>query len=269
MKLKKRGFFLVAGDPGLGKSTSVQLAFPKNWTIATGTDVLHYYQTRHVPEGSPEPVKTTLIDEYGLDGDVQFDAQGNPIKIDVAKTFENLINQGLKVGAAARSKGVPPPFDYIVIDEGGELWDWVFAYLKEHTLSSSGAKDTRRAYGELGDWSVQIGEKLKRLKAFDIGVCVVTHSREASPSDGAKERPQFPSQTVSGKLTAKADGLLLRKVEDREDEDDPLAPATAHYYWSVTASQHSMAKLRGLRPEDRERVKEMELPDILDLAGWR
>lgn len=262
------GRFLLGDFTVTHNSTEAQVAFPNNWTVATGRDILHYHESVNVPKGHPMPRKITYIDEYGLDGKSKFDDAGEPIRIDVAATLEKLINGALKIGANAREENKPPPFDYLVLDEAGELWDWVFADLAESTVSAGGKRDTRGAYGELGNWSVKIGEKLKRLKAFDIGVCLVTHTREAEIKEGKKERPQFPSQTVSGKLVAKADGLILRKIESRTDPEDPLVKR-AHYYWEVSASPTSMAKLRGLKPEDVDRVRDMDLTGVLELAGWR
>jgi hypothetical protein len=269
--MPKRGFIILAGEPGLGKSTEAQIAFQKNCTITTGEDVLHFYEHKILPRSDGKlikPLKRILFDEYGINGDVKLDAKGQPIFIQVAKTFESILDNLFKKGQERKLAGLPPPVDFLVVDEGGELWDMVFSELVRTSLTNDGRPDTRKAYGRLGQWSAMIGDKFKRFKTVGIGTVLICHTADPEPESGKKGGPKFPSATVSKKLSAKADGVLMRRVVDVEDEEDLTKEKEARFFWECRPSEHWVVKMRGLDRDELKRIPELSLNEIMELAGW-
>lgn len=268
--MAKKPFIILAGEPGLWKSSEAQVAFQRNWTVKTGEDVLHYYEHEIVPN-NPNcvmPVKQTLIDEYGVNGQYQYDASGMPIPIKISTTIESMLTAALRAGSLAKEKGEPPPFEHVVIDEIGELFDWLFEELARSARTADGGTDTRKAYGKLNTWTGKFSDMCKRLKTVNIGVCMVGHNSDPDPESRRVGGIKLPSNPSAKKLTAKADGLLMRRVLDKDDPEDIAAPKRAHVFWECRPSQFQAAKMRGLKPADVERIEDMSLQEIITVAGW-
>ena len=264
----RKGVFVLAGPPGAQKSSQAQATFQNNFTLKTGEDVLHYYETVMMKDDPSllGPKKTFLLDAYSLNGKTTFDDEGNPIYVPIGNTVDALIKSVLRKGQEARNEGKPPPFDHVVIDEAGELWELRFEEICR--LCSNGmTTDTRRAYGLLNTWTTKIMDDLKRLKTVGIGAVLLAHDMEPDQESGKKGGAKFPSGPVSRKISGKADGTLMRMCLDIEP-DELDGETYTKYFWQCKPSQHWVMKMRGLRPTDVARIEDLELKEIIELAGW-
>jgi len=262
-----KGFFVLFGPPGVSKSTEAATAFQKALYLKSAPNVLHYYdQWLKTPAGTHSglqlPAKSIVLESYSIDGNVNFGPDGMPAAVPQAATIVGVIQSLWRKVAEEKRDGKPRSYDWLVLDEAGEFWSRVFEEILASSVTRDGKTDSRKAYGTLATWTNSVVSLLRQLVSLDVGVGLIAHEREPEMSEQKKGGPKFPSAGVMGLITASADGALLRTYEDRELGKPPARVWVAH------GNQHWVSKMRGIAPEDFERIKDLPLSEIIKLAGF-
>lgn len=285
-------FIICCGAPKHGKTTSVLKSFQNSLTILTANNNGHYYRKlltttlKDNPNYKP-PKKIKLIDTHatGVSGEYQWlkpgDAKstfgrldGDQIVADPAggmlmpvsqiQEFERTVSTMVTKSLQCVGAGQPPPYDNLVVDEMGELLDRVHAEITPMCISEkSGKLDGRMAFTETGAWTQRMATLMRQLTTCGVGVCLVMHDRE--PDEGKKGGPRAPSASIAKKLVALSDGAIQLNIKDIKGEDGKVR---VQRYWNAMSSEQWDIGLRGLEPEDAERIGPMELIEILELCGF-
>lgn len=278
-------------------------AFPNSLTILTSENNVHFYKVKFerklkgkkIPGTEIEyrpPKKIKLIDvqmtgvsaEYSwlktgdakplrgrLDetGQLILDPKGDRLlPIPQIEELEKTLGAVIMKSQLAIEKGEKPPYDNVIIDEWGEFMDRAYAEILPTCVTDKGKQDTRGAFMETGKWVFKIANWLKQLIPCGVGVVLVMHDRE--PEEGKMGGPKAPSANIATKLVAQCDGAIQLVMQDPKfgEKDAEGKPAKPRRVWKATASEKWNIGLRGLMPEDEDLIANMELHEILKLAGF-
>jgi len=334
----KKGFFVLYGPPGGGKSTEAAKAFPKSLHIASAPNNLQFY-SQWQPEHAAThalPYREIVIDEYAVTDSwsatkdqfgrivptLTFDAAGMPQRVPQKATLESYLAGIVQSSLLERAQGLPPTYYNLIIDESGEFWERIFAEIIPTCLSRGGAVDTRSAYVETARWSREIAGFIRQVTLAGMNVCLIAHEQDPDAVHGKKGGPKFVSQAIMKHLCSISDGNLLRDTESQSvlslTPETPSSPAAApaaapaltpaltatpadaaalatpiapvapvapaapdlaqlllgggaqqmRRIWKVHLDKNWMSKLRGIPDSMYDEVKDMELIDILRLAGF-
>lgn len=265
-----KGFFILFGAPGTGKSTAAAETFPDSFYLSSSPNVLQFYKVQAKKYGLPLPVKEVVLDVYSNDGKMTPGPDGSPVRVpqkawleEYLKMLKLRISHDLKNGGALKYKN-------IVIDECGTFWNRVFAEIEPLSLTKDGTKvDGFASFKNMGKWSNDFVTELRQFNTYGLNVCLICHDAEPEKEKDKKGGPKMPSQTIARQLAADADGVLLRAMEDPPiDLDKPTEKKRARRVWVAHGSQHWLSKLRGLPDDEFEAVKELKLKEILERAGF-
>jgi len=264
--MSKKGFFVIFGPPGAGKSTEAAATFPDAAYIMSSPNILQFYQNDYLPaqkgSGLAMPRRVLCIDQYSIDGKVEVLANGMPKPVSQKGTLEYYLDMIVARSLVAHGKGEPLPWRNLVIDEVGTFWSRVHAEIEPTILTRSGAIDTRGAYGVLGKWSRARTDYLRQLLVCGMNVVLVGHDQEPDPQAEKKGGPKFPTQQIMRELCADADGVLYRGFEDRE-VGQPSARV-----WLAHGRQNWLSKLRGMPDRMFAEIKDWPLKRIITTAGF-
>jgi hypothetical protein len=257
-----KGFFVLFGVPGSGKSTEAAQTFQDALYISSGANVLQFYKQLAKETGVALPKKEIIVDDYSIDGKVDYDKEGTPMKISTKQSIEGLIRGAVKIISSERK------YRNVIIDEAGTFWTRILAEITPTITGKSGSVDTRKAFGVMNDWSRECLKFLSHVITIGAAnVVLIAHAQE--PDEERKGGPKFPSQGIMNQICADADGVLLRVVEDAPiDLDHPMVKQPPLRLWRAHASQHWLTKLRGLPDSRFEDVKSYRLKEILEQAGF-
>lgn len=220
-----------------------------------------------------KPVRAKLMQDALGNQFLQPDSTGDrfmpvPQIVELEKTISSVVLQS----QTAIDKGEKPKYDNVIIDEWGEFMDRAHSEIIPTSFSEKGKLDTRAAFLTTGEWVAKIVNQLKQLIPCGVGVCLVMHDREPDGSGKVFKAggPKGPSANMSRKLVAMTDGAIQRVMIDPEDgaKDADGKLLKPMRIWKATASEAWDIGLRGLEPEDEDRIGSMELEEILTLAGF-
>jgi hypothetical protein len=299
-----KGFFVLYGPPGGGKSTEAAKVFQKSLHIASAVNNLQFYkmwQPNHAVNGYQIPYREVVIDEYGVTDSwsaqrdqygqmvpqINLDANGLPVPVPQKATLEGYLIAVVQKALAERAAGLPPTYHNLIIDEGGTFWERVFREIKPTCTTQRGALDTRAAYGVTGEWSNILIGLIRQVILAGMNICLVAHDQDPDPSSGKKGGPKFVSKAIMNHLCAGADGVILREMESKVLDLGSPTPANGNgqaapafdpnaanlqkaprRIWKVHLEQNWLSKLRGIPDSMYEQVKDMELRDIIRLSGY-
>lgn len=279
-------FLVLTGDPGTGKSLEAYRTFQNSLALVNARNNSFFYEKRlkrgRLGTNYRLPKRYKLIDANGVGATVEpyssidnliikaeADDHGSMKRVRIKEELESTFAAVASKSILAKSNNQPPPYDNLIVDEWGTFLSQVFEEILPTCTTSKGTIDTRDAYRITNSWTHDITVLMRQLLFADVGVCVVFHKQEA---DGNKKGgPKAPSRNIAGQICADADGVLERVLRNPElgAVNENGTPLTAKYIWIATPSEDSFRKLRGLEPEDLQRVSEMDLYDIItDLAGF-
>lgn len=286
------GFHVLFGRSGGGKSTAAAQTWDDSLYFATGPTLLQFYkQWLLKPENKDFKLPKVEIvhDQYSgewraRDGKImrslppQLDAKTRrPLYLPQKSEFESSLYMLIDRASTEKQKGNPPPYNAFIIDEAGELWTRV---LRELKAASPG--DTRKAFGDLNDWTDNMIGMFRLLVSQGVSVVLVGHEQEPEGNDKLGG-PKFPSRNLGPKICAAADSVIFRYVEDvaatvkanallddapAAETEDPLSKMPMKRLWRVHASQHWLCKIRGIPDEDFELIATMTLAEIMTRAGY-
>lgn len=287
----KKGYFVLFGTPGGGKSYEAAETFQNSFSfLSAPNNQLFYEQTLPRPGKGPAR-RTVVLDRYALYDSavpgppkIVLGTDGLPTVLPQKTLFDNIIGQVTRRIITEGAQGLPLTYSNVIIDEAGAFWFRVFREMAATSVNSSGKLDMLKAYTALETWSTEVIDLLRQVTQFGANVCIIAHDRD--PDIGADKLggPKFPSQAVMKQLCADADGVLLRQMEDQKTvldlsgSVDPTVlaaqmaatakPQVAQRYWRAHASQHWMSKLRGLPDSAFEEIRGLPLERIITMAGF-
>ena len=262
--MAQKGFFVLFGPPGVGKSTEAAATFPESIYLQSSPNLLKFYENEF-SKTHPElkmPKRVAVIDKFSLDGKVEVLGNGMPRPVPQKATLDGFIDQIVNRSLVAHGHGEPPPWRNVVIDEVGTFWSRVHEEIEPTVTTRSGAIDTRGAYGVLARWSRNRIDYLRQLLVCGMNVVFVGHDQEPDPSQDRKGGPKLPSQQIMREICADADGVLLRGYEDREI-GQPAARV-----WLAHGRQNWITKVRGLPDTLYAEMKNWPLRKIIESAGF-
>lgn len=272
-----KGFWVVFGVPGTGKSTAVLETFQDSIMLASATNAAHYYKTVVMPKDPARyrmPRKLITIEPYAIDGKARFvlDAKGKPtgaLQTYSAKDMlEYYVDRVMSDGFSAWSRGEPTKYKNLIIDEAGTFWSRVFkeSFWKhpDTFAEKTGKHDPRRAYGMVGDWSSTFVDKLRPLTMIGMNVVLVCHDQEPDRAEDKKGGPKFPSQPIMKQIAADADCTVLRALEDNMED----ASLPSERVWVCFGKQNWVTKVRGLADTDYAKIKNWPLDKIARAASF-
>lgn len=220
--------------------------------------------------GDAKPKKGKIVADANGNKSIVPDENGDRV-IPVPQRFElmSTISTVVTKSQMAIDKGEPPPYDNVIIDELGEFLDRVHSEILPECVTQNNKQDTRSAFLATGEWVATMVNQLKQLIPCGVGVCLVMHDRD--PEGKKKGGPKAPSATISRKLVGQVDGAIQRVMIDPkpDEKNEDGSPAKPRRIWRAMASEEWDIGLRGLEPEDEDKIGQMELYDIIvDLCGF-
>lgn len=277
-----KGFFVLAGPVGSGKSTEAQYAFGRGAiTISSDPNVLRYPRQRFVNGKSKVfSDREMLVTPYGVDvvnqsGEVLSSTRemdgDHPKQFDYIESFEAAAYKVLnKIAAEAMAKK-PLTYRNLIIDEAGTMLTWAFASIRDGGAGKTKANnvDMRRVYTLTHDWMVRVLVDLMQIRQYGANLVWITHEQE--PEDKKRGGAAFLSQQIAKTVSKMADGILLRRLErvkSKTDGDGLLEKTQVIRTWSVFADPDWDTKLRGLDEEDFEVIRTLPLAEIIPRAGF-
>lgn len=193
-------------------------------------------------------------------------------RIDTMGVLRATIGALVSQTQAAVEKGEAPPYPNVIVDELGELLDRCFSQMLPLHMTANNKPDTRGAFGEANEWIVQeIADNLRQLTTMGVGVCGTYHDREPDPAGKKKGGLKAVSANISRKLIAMSDGAIQFYVKDPEpnEKNEDGTPKQREVLLDAMPSQDWDLKLRGLDPEDGDRIARASLRDVLTVfAGF-
>lgn len=273
-----KAMLVLAGPPGGGKSTAALQAAPGSLFVGSAPNNAHYFkQWKLTPEGQAAavapPLMELIIDQCSVSvgGKVQMTigANGLPVPIPQKSTFEMYVGMMQRKAFEAFSKGQPPPWNYVIIDELGTFWNRIFAEIAPTVVTKEGKPNPLGAFGVMGDWSSSICNSLRQLIQANVGIMMVCHDQEPDKANEKKGGPKLPSQAIMRQLCADADGVLFRSLVDpKVDIDNPGKVQQSRRIWRAHASEHWVSKLRGLPDSMFAEIEDWPLKRIIEAAGF-
>lgn len=292
MTERKPLFAVISGPVKSWKTTSVQEVWGRDsLTILTNPDIMHYYISSGMGKKYGMPKRRMLLTRYSFCPDLDdpkaprlmnFDENGEPKRFPANTLVKDIINKVIRETVARRKEGLPPEYPFIIIDEGGELFDWRAEDMRpfhpvldrntqEPARNSKGEVkvDTRAVYGSLNEWTTVLADKLVLLKAFGVGSVVLTHSLDPDIPEGKKGGPKFGSKGCSAKMGGKAE-ISTMSVFETVPPATPKDSETTRQYWRVTQHPDWELGVRGLTPEKARQSEEEGWPleRIVRESGW-
>lgn len=282
MNQLSKGFFVLAGPVGAGKSTEAQNAFGKDAiTISTDPNVLRYPRQRFVRKKTDVFTKRELlVTPFGLDvinqeGQVlsttrEFDKDGNALIKDYRAQFEEAAFNVLRKCAHEFAEKKPLTYKNVIVDEAAQALTWAFAAFKDGGEGKTKANnvDMRRVYTLTHDWMVAILTQLMQVRVYGANLVFITHEQE--PEEKKRGGAAFLSQQVAKTINKMCDGILLRRIvrEKIVGEDGVSVTEKVARVWQVFADPDWDVKLRGLDEEEFEACKHKPLREIVQMAGF-
>lgn len=266
--MSKKGFFLLFGPPGGGKSTEAAATFPESIYLMSSPNILQFYEEEYLktPEAKARnlrmPKRVLCIDKFSIDKKIELLPNGMPKPVAQKSALEQYIDQVVVRAMQAYAKGEPPPWRNLIIDEVGTFWSRVFEEIAPTILTRNGAIDTRGAFGATASWSRNRTDYLRQLLVCGMNVVLVGHDQEPDPQSEKKGGPKFPSQQIMREMCADADGVLLRGFEDRE------IGQPSSRIWLVHGRQNWLSKIRGMPDSKFAEVKDWPLHKIIESSGF-
>lgn len=299
--MARKGYFLIYGPPGGGKSFAAAKTFPNSLSILSAPNNQHfYYQWLQLPAGKASgkglPKRVIVLDKYAMmDSGIPPGEFGSftrprimvgpdqlPIPFPQKQTFEGLLMQVARKSLYERAAGLPLTYQNVIIDEGGALWQRIFIEISATSFTKEGRHNPLGAYNLGETWSVQCVDLFRAIVMAGLNVVVVAHDKDPEPEKDKQGGPKFFSQAVMKQMTADSDGNFYRYVEDQKPPvidmtADPAVVAAAiaaakrmppKRLWRVYLSEHRESKLRGIPDEMMDQVREMDLEQIIPLSGF-
>jgi hypothetical protein len=298
-RLHKKGYFVLFGPPGGGKSFAGAKAFQNGLALLSAPNNLHFYeQWLALPEGQASgkrpPRRTIVLDKYAMIDSwvppgqigswdrpaINIGQDGLPIPIPQKTWLENLLLQAIRRGLYEKAAGLPLTYQNILLDEAGTLWTRVFEEISATSYNKEGKRDTLAAYNIGETWSRSLVDLLRAAPLAGMNVSLVAHDKDPEPEKDKQGGPKFFSQAVMKQICADADGVFHRYVEDEEvaiDLSDPAKMALAlmeakkrppRRRWRVYISKDWQSKFRGIPDSMMASIRDMELEDIIPLGGF-
>jgi hypothetical protein len=286
----RKGFFILFGSPGAGKSFEAAHAFQQSLYIRSSNNILQFYEQWLKSEtgqasGLGVPAVTLTLDDYFVDvvgadqywdtarqlPPLQADAAGNLVKVQQLATLQATLQAVIQECHKNRANGLPPsyngvPIRNVIIDEGSKFWMRIFSEIKPTCVAGSGNVDNFAAFNTTADWSEAFLGQLRTLPIVGVNLVFIAHDQDPDPGSGRKGGPKCVSQSIMKTMCADADGVLLRVLER-----PPLAAgvnAKPLRRWRVHAHPDWITKLRGVSDEQFEEMATMSLVDIVRYAGF-
>lgn len=282
MQQLNKGFFVLAGPVGAGKSTEAQNAFGRDAiTISTDPNVLRYPRQRFVRgkttvftkrELLVTPFGIDIVDQQGnvLSSTREITPDGAAIVKDYRAQFEDAAFNVLKKCAAEHAAKQPLTYKNVIVDEAAQALTWAFAALRDGGAGTTRANnvDLRRVYTLTHDWMVTILTQLMQVRVYGANLVFITHEQE--PEEKKRGGAAFLSQQVAKSINKMCDGILLRRIvrEKTVAEDGVKTTETVERQWQVFADPDWDVKLRGLDEEEFEACKKKPLKEIIQMAGF-
>lgn len=272
---------VIAGPPGGGKTYEAFKAFKRPLAIVSQPGNAHFF-LRQVARGrlpnNARPEKLKLIDTFGTgtfnyateewDMSPARKTEDNVVlPIGQQDALESMVYTLLQKTRLAKEAGQLLPYESLIIDECGELWQRVHNEAAPSFVSDrTGNQDGRAAYGATGQWHDKLMSWLRALPPLGVGVCLVAH--ETEPDGKRRGGAKMPSRTIAAHLAAQCDGMIRRLIR-RGASDDPATANIIRRYWDVLVSDDRDCKLRGVADEEAHECEDMELLDLCQFAGFK
>lgn len=282
--MKRRGFIVLYGPPGRGKSTAAATTFQNSLYLCSAPNILQYYDSM-AANGVRPPRARRLLDQYGFYGwepmaaasgrngtagewkPRQYRADQPPaaglIVVPQKETFEKVCIDFTRLCFDEAARGPQRTFDYLIIDEAHEFYGRVFKELGSASITDAGKQDSRKQYGLLGEWSVDLLTLVRQVTAVGVGLILIAHDQEPDIASRKKGGPKFTSQAIMRTICAMADAVGYRGLIDAELPSDPPIRL-----WRFYARQHDLGKIRGLSDEDARRLEREDLSTIMTAAHF-
>lgn len=292
----KKGYFILAGPPGGGKSFEALRTFQGSFMFRSAVNNTHYYETwlntaEGMASGAAMPTRIVTIDRSIITDSKDPKFRQVAPKINGVRTsipqqqwFEWYLNELVDLCTDEFSRDVPLTYRNVIIDEGGTFWARIFNEIQPRCFSKKGTPDPLKAYNEIEKWSMYIVDLIRQLPQFGVNVALVAHDKDPDPENEKQGGAKFPSQAVMKQMGADADGILLRMLEAEhvelnlgttpEEAAAMMQAVTAakkapdKRIWIAYASHNWQSKLRGLPDTAFSLIRHMALRDILPMAGF-
>lgn len=268
---------LVCGASGSGKTTEVLRWLQDSYYLTSDPDNYHFYKRMlrgpWKDLGLKMPKRIKLIDrmqigqskeDYSEDLIItpNEDEKGNLYITDYRKELMGIATSFLGLAKDNYKTGKPQKYQWFISDETGTFLNHVHDQIAPEHTTDKGKPDARKAYPATGAWSREYTGFLRQLISYGIGVCFIFHDRE--PEGEKKGGPKAVSGAISDEITQLCSGSIQRCLKN---SDDPGGAVIR--YWNATADENWNRKLRGLLPDDADKVRTMDLGPILtELAGY-
>lgn len=222
----RRGFFVLFGPQGGGKSFAALKTFQRALYISSDVNNPQFYKAWLEGEGKNSgrilPLQEMLISDYhtaGVPPDFPhrgtiLNQVGLPTRVPMKMCLEYC---SLKIAQAVWGRyqaRQPQAYNWVIVDEMGEFFERVFAEISPAFLTSNGKVDIRTAYAALAKWAREWSGPLRSIVNAGVGLVFVSHDQDPDLTLGKKGGARLGSRQVSEFFTGVCDGALHRIIED-------------------------------------------------------
>lgn len=281
-------FIIITGPQATGKSAQACRAFQDSYAYETTAANLHFYKRLLKTEWKdlglrfPKRVKVVDLDAvyqtskenpYVMPDETTLELvksatrtkreDGSIVETPISQHAEllNTVNSIIVATEKARSEGQPIPYKNFILDEANE-------FLRRIDGETPRGDNKFESYLPITNVVMHLASRFRKLVTLGVGVCFVMHDRDYDEKKGAQGGPEAVTRGISKKLVQASDGAIQRLVVNLTDADGkvvlrPNGQPRTKAIWVGTRDEQWDRKLRGLLPEDDDKIADLDLIDIL------
>lgn len=270
--MRQAPFIFVIGPPKVGKTIGAFEAFRDALAIQSSANVTFGYRKLCKTNADLKPPKKIKLIELRTTSIPSkqeahtWDYVIKPTEGDIPQRaeLEGTLKAVLQQTKTLVLDGKEPTYFNLLVDEWGEFMDRAHMEFFADNTNASGKVDGRAGFGELLTWVVSMGNLMRELTSYGVGVCCLSHSRDAEA--GKMGGLSSPTKSISDKLTKMSDGVIERRYKNSTETDGNGKLKKPRRIWNATGSEETALGLRGL-DSDLD-IEDMSLKAILESCGF-